>query len=309
MTKVSYYKKSNNPYIYADVDLNQVLFVNKEKRQRIDYVRENLTDTNKQRLKQEYLTTFTPSGTFAPSRQASNLSNYNGLMQFDIDGKDNPTLTPQEMKEKIINSDLKDYIYYMGLSCSGKGIWGLIRINGNKDDFKAHFEAFQEDLKSIGIIGDSACGNIALQRYISYDDNAYFNPQSEIYCKLIERADEPCKPRKGQANGLFEQHIATDKETEIMDNMIKGIEHHHYILTNNHGDSQKIISALVNTFGQSGLQYWLTIRMQRTPYDKDKQEKAYQATLSKYQQGGYIGNYGLNYIVSRYKQAKGVKYE
>jgi hypothetical protein len=224
MTKVSYYKKSNNPYIYADVDINQVLFVNKEKRQIIDYVREHLNDTNKQRLKQEYLTTFTPSGTFAPSRQASNLSNYNGLMQFDIDGKDNPTLTPQEMKEKIINSDLKDYIYYMGLSCSGKGIWGLIRINGNKDDFKAHFEAFQEDLKSIGIIGDSACGNIALQRYISYDDNAYFNPQSEIYCNMGNTAVEPCKPRKGRLNGIFEQHIATNKEIDIITHITQAIE-------------------------------------------------------------------------------------
>jgi hypothetical protein len=96
-----------------------------------------------------------------------------------------------------------------------------------------------------------------------------------------------------------------DIDKEKMDNMIKYIERHHLVLTNNHIDSTKIISSLVNTFGQIGQDYWLIIRSQRANnYDEDKQIKAYNSTWEKYCSGGNIGNYGMGIFYKYYTQAK-----
>jgi len=296
-------KEKNNTIL----DLNKVLFL-KDKRAitMIDNIR-NCSEKDRGEKKRK-LPAFTPVATFDFGHQASNLIHYNNLLQFDIDAKDNDNMTPTQMREKILNSDLSKYIYYCALSCSAAGIWGLVRVNGTIDDYKAHFEAFSNDLKAISISSDNSCSDLSRLRFISYDNSPYFNADSEIYTQTVNHTINPVKPRKQQVYSPYVSHTPTfSKATDTikMNNMIEDIQQSHIILTHSHQESNQIISALVNTFGQSGLEYWLTIRSQRQPYNEDKQTLSYQSTLKRYCNGNYIGNYSLGLIINKYKQERG----
>jgi hypothetical protein len=296
------------------IDLNRVLFL-KDKRaiQLIDNVRQcSESDRRKAKLQ---LPVFTPSGTFQGGHQASNLIHYNNLLQFDIDSKDNNYIAPDKMKDMIMQSDLSKYVYYLANSCSNNGIWGLVKTDGTVSDYKPHFTAFSNDLKSIGIVSDNSCSDISRLRFISYDDSPYFAPDSLIYTSTHINTAKPERAHQGDAMAYNMQAIpqqggnilpkqATPKEVDIITHITQAISNHTYVITHSHQDSLNIIAALCNTFGESGLPFWLTIRQQRNGYDTLKHTNDYTATLKRIASGHNVGNFGLKYIVNKYNEAK-----
>ena len=81
---------------------------------------------------------------------------------------------------KKINS--LPYVMYSSLSIGGKGMYALIPIlEENKNDFKAVFNALNEDFKGLGLSLDGLCVNVNRERYMSYDDKENWNTQCEIY--------------------------------------------------------------------------------------------------------------------------------
>src|SRR5690554_4569370 len=75
------------------------------------------------KAKKRTLGGITPSGIFS-NRSESGLIEHSGLIQFDIDSKDNP-VNMEELKFKIQHIP---YVAYLSLSTSGNGLWGLIPI-------------------------------------------------------------------------------------------------------------------------------------------------------------------------------------
>ena len=72
---------------------------------------------------------FTASGTFS-RRAAKNLIAHSGLIQLDLDGKDNPDWSVEDMRE-IVEAD--PHTRFAAISPSGDGIKALIRIPANPD--------------------------------------------------------------------------------------------------------------------------------------------------------------------------------
>jgi len=147
----------------------------------IERIRQTSDKKERDTLK-KMLPCFTPSGIFR-HRSAAGLLEHSGLLQFDVDPKENPTLnaaTAPIWKEQI--SRLKQ-VAYCALSASGTGVWGVIPI-AQPDCHKEHFAALKGDFAGWGIALDEACGNVDQLRFWSYDPEAYFNPNAATYGKI-----------------------------------------------------------------------------------------------------------------------------
>ena len=125
---------------------------------------------------------FTPS-CLCQGETAKEVKEINALIAVDLDEKDNKGLSLEEIRKRV-NS--LPYVMYSSMSVGGKGMYALIPIKEeNKNDFKAVFNALNEDFKVLGLTLDSSCVNINRERYMSFDDNEYWNDKAEIYTKKI----------------------------------------------------------------------------------------------------------------------------
>lgn len=115
---------------------------------------------------------------------AEKLNKYSGLMQFDIDFKENTHIENwTDLKSEIMNWK---NIAYCELSVSGTGFWGLIPI-AHPEKIQLHYKAVCEEFKSFGINLDvSKGGNATDLRGYSYDADAKFNHNAETYYRLFQ---------------------------------------------------------------------------------------------------------------------------
>jgi len=98
-----------------------------------------------------------------------------GWIQIDIDGKDNPTYSAPELKQKMSSWPFVGFCCY---SISGKGVWGLAPTNHS---ISATFNAIYQFTKSEGIKLDKTKGKAEAElRFISFDSEPYFNYTPEF---------------------------------------------------------------------------------------------------------------------------------
>lgn len=240
---------------------------------------------------------YTPS-CVCQGETAKEVKEINPLIAVDIDAKENEGVTLEEMRTKI-NS--LPFVMYSSLSVGGKGMYALIPIKeANKNDFKSVFNALNEDFKALGLTLDSSCINVNRERYISYDDNEYWNTKAEIYTKkisiptqvnttLLRGGDNANKP-------------LTAREFSKVKSMVEDIKENHLQLTKNHTDTLMLANCLSNILGEEGRQLLHIIRQQRSGYDEYKTDRTFDDMLYNNEDNE---RYGLGFIFSKYKEAKG----
>lgn len=118
-----------------------------------------------------------------------------GLMAVDIDAKDNPGWTTQELKGCLAQCR---NVAYCGLSLSGAGVWCIIPI-ADPEKHLQHFYALQRLFiqlgewkkgKGYGIVIDKQCKNPNRLRFHSYDPAPVWRDNAEP----LTVADQP-KPK------------------------------------------------------------------------------------------------------------------
>jgi hypothetical protein len=228
----------------APVNVNLLDWLKVDHKDVIQHLRSLSGETYKN--KKRSLAGITPSGTFS-NRSESGLIEHSGLIQFDIDGKDN-TVNMDDLKHKIKHIP---YVAYLSYSTSGNGLWGLIPIQ-HKDRHKAHFRAIQKAFDNAGITVDPAPSNVASFRFISYDPDPYFNNDAEVFTYTI---DKKIKRQSGRDN--------RDKVEEL----IGKIQMTHTDITNGYDNWLKIGFALSEEFGESGRIYFHQVSQWHSEYD------------------------------------------
>jgi len=113
----------------------------------------------------------TVSGLFT-GKTGDTLTQYSGLIAVDID-KIGENM--EKIKRKLM---ALPYVAYVGLSISGKGLFCIIPLTENVDNFLYHFLAIKEEFQGYGIEIDESCKDITRFRFYSIDDNAYFNHEA-----------------------------------------------------------------------------------------------------------------------------------
>jgi len=232
---------------------------------------EATTEEERERLKAErtelkkLLPCITPSGIFE-RRNTAGLVKYTGLMCLDIDKKDNKHITNySDLKRQLAN--ILNFAY-VGYSVSGNGYFCLVPI-AEPEKHLLHFRALQDDMAEFGIILDNAGSDITRLRFYSYDSEAYFNHQAEVYTKVYkEPVKVPPKQRviQEQGKGNFEKlfQLITSTGTDI---------------TGDYNQWFEIGCSLANEFGAAGLDYFHDISRFSQKYDGKTTDKQFKHCL------------------------------
>ena len=134
-------------------------------------------EKKRQFLKGTTMPALTPHGTVVTRDKDTKDKSFvpSGWIQIDIDGKDNPTYSAPELKQKMSSWP---FVGYCGYSVSGKGVWGLAPTNHS---ISATFNAIYQFTKSEGIKLDKTKGKAEAElRLISFDSKPYFNYTPEF---------------------------------------------------------------------------------------------------------------------------------
>ena len=222
--KVSCFKNYNTPGNPANVSLMAWLTSSKYK-DKVEVIRSTDDKQIRNELKSQ-LPAITPSGLFRTRETKvplqEKLISHSGLIQIDIDNLDERDL-------KYIKKDLQKLknVAYLGLSVSGKGLWGLIPIPPDPEYHGDHFEVLLQTFKKLlGITLDNKPKNVASLRGYSYDPKGYFNHSAIPFLnksKPIPKSNP--KPVKTERNEATSSKGLEDWIVREMENLTVGDRH------------------------------------------------------------------------------------
>ncbi len=231
-------------------------------------IRKAVTKQERDAMKAK-LPAITPSGTFS-SREEGGLLQHSGLIQIDIDSKENTHITNfGELKEQLANVQ---NIAYLGYSVSGEGFWGLVPIL-YPDKHKQHFTALKKDFLAWGIVLDEKPGNVASLRGYSWDPEGYFNHNAVPYSKLHEAKPEAYKPNPSV-------RFEASSESEKVEAVLKQIEGKSFDITEGYGNWFSLGCALANEFHETGRDYFHRISQFNKAYSQRETDNQFNRCLS-----------------------------
>lgn len=120
-------------------------------------------------IQKKQLPAIMPHGYFL-DRKAASIISHSGLVQIDIDAKDQDA-TFDLMDTLRAITDL-DFIAVAGISCSGQGIWALAAVEGiDKDNHAALASQVCDWIEAeVGVVCDRVVSNnLASLRFASHD--------------------------------------------------------------------------------------------------------------------------------------------
>ena len=267
-TTVSAFRNVENTAHPQDVNLLTWLQSDKYKG-RIARVRSISDHKQRRALKAEILPGITPSCTCS-YRNEKSVIKHSGLIQFDIDGKDNPGVIMPDLKQNLTRWN---FIAYIAFSASGNGLWGLVHLQ-HPSKHKEHFAALALEFSQLGITLDPEPKNPVSFRYYSYDPEAYFNHSASKFNKMIQpkRVERPpVHPVRHTSNPdalekLIDKAIASGKD-----------------MTQDRKEWVCLAWALINEFGEAGRSYFHALsrnyRTSEFSYDPKETDKQYDNCL------------------------------
>lgn len=275
--KMAVYKNCNMKVASKIVTLKEATKLGYEQKDLIDEIRV-ICDEKKEGWEQKKrelklkLQCYTPSKN-GYNRQLRDNNEYNNIISFDIDEKDNK-IPMGEIWRKLIEDK---YTLYCGLSASGKGIYGFYIGNGNINDYAAQYNAMIKHLNKMGINADTACGDITRLRFCSYDKDEYWNKTPEPFLLKSEEANKTTPSQYNNKSNCesTERAQLDEKEKEWFYDAINEIIDNKLSITNNHEESRAVGQELAYYFGEDGLIYYLIIRKQRKGYDEQISTQKY----------------------------------
>ena len=223
------------------------------------------------------LPAITPSGIFT-YRAADKLVQHSGLIQFDIDFKDNQHISNyDDLKSHLCNIN---NIAYCGLSVSGRGYWGLIPIQ-HTDRHKQHFRALKNAFSKLGLTIDDKPSNVAALRGYSFDPEAYFNHNAEVFTLL----DKPRPARK-----VKRTHYDNDSRSDV-EALIEQIQVSRIDITAGYDEWLKIGFAFADEFGEAGRDYFHAVSQYHSDYNEREADRQYTHCLRGNGQGVTISSF------------------
>ncbi|MBG7610760.1 PriCT-2 domain-containing protein, partial [Polaribacter sp. BAL334] len=228
------------------VDVNLLIWLKSIKHtKKVEEIR-NSKDENLVKALKSKLPAITPSGTFS-KRNTESLIQHTGLMQFDIDFKDNQHIENYfNLKNEI--SKIKE-VAYCGISISGKGFWGLIPIS-EPSKHKEHFESLFFAFKNIGINIDKSCADVSRLRGYSIDTEAYFNHHAPKFTQTLNLV-----PQKN----FTKTHLKTDNSESIknkVEKLLNRIQDTRIDIANTYESWFSVGCCFANEFGEQGRTYF-----------------------------------------------------
>lgn len=243
------------------VDVNLLSWLTSSKyKNEVLAIRKNEDKKQRDRIKAT-LPAITPSGIFS-ERKADGLIKHSGFIQFDIDN----ILDVQGTRKKI--TSLSE-VAYLGLSVSGRGLWGLIPI-AEPDHHKQYFEFIQKAFLSMGIKVDTSCKDVSRLRGYSYDPHAYFNHSATTLNKSYRQKKITRKSHFKADSGHF--------EADRIEYCLNEINARDIDLTANYNDWFAIGCSFAS-LGEAGRPYFHAVSQNYDRYNATETDKQFDKCL------------------------------
>ena len=194
-----------------NITLSEFLQLGKQHLNTIDQLRSCTEKAARDRIKRSQLPAATISAVLSTRESSQPLEKriicYNPLLTLDFDN------LPDIEEAKRILATLP-YIYYAGLSVSGRGLFAIIPIAAqDHTQHKTYFHALEKEMQTLGLTIDKACKDVTRLRVVSYDENPYINPGCIIYT-LPEAPDATEDPEAEEAPETQEEDFTALKLEE-----------------------------------------------------------------------------------------------
>lgn len=184
---------------------------------------------------------FTPCGLFT-RRSIDNVEKYNPILCIDIDYKDNLDVDFDFVFNKLKNNK---FIRAMHKSVSGKGYAVYIEVDNT--DLTRHGEVYAivagQFNKSLGVNVDMACTDISRLRFLSYDEDAFYNGESEI---LIVELPVVNKPRSSVDN------MTSDEQRKYTLQALQLALRNSADIADTYDNWLKVVYCISSVFGEDG---------------------------------------------------------
>ena len=198
---------------------------------------------------------YTPSGVFEV-RNSEGLIKHSGVLCIEWD--------------KVEDVDaLKDllggfpFVYYAGLSCSGCGVFALVKI-AEPTKHREYFRALSEYFGGIGYRVDESGKDVCRLRVASWDGSPVFNPDSEVWDILPTIAKPTYAPR-----------IATATDERLLLAGVEYITRYGVDITAGRNNWLSIGSCVKSIMGASGEDVFVALSRYHPQYRESDARKTY----------------------------------
>ena len=238
-------------------------------------------DTDVRNALKKTLPAATISGTF--SRRAANaITHYNGLVCLDFDAKDNPDLTPDQMK--AILADINE-VAYAARSVGGAGVFAIVPTNNTDPTLHPRLVEILEGLfRKMGLVIDRACKDVSRLRFVSWDEKAWTNPDPAVFdaARWLSVAAQNDERESRRPRPVFIREPRRDGDTvrRRVEEYIAAIEGSARDVTENYDDWIRLGFALANAFGADGEDYFQRISQFNPKYDHAETARKFQNCLT-----------------------------
>ena len=287
-TDVSFFESVNKSKT-KDLTLREALEIGKNNyKDAVDHIRKIDRVTNEDEYKKQKvrLGAFTISSLCGSTHKAEDIVKYTNIIGIDVDGKDNKEKSVDELKS-IING--YPYTFYSALSVGGKGLFALVQLDGDKNDFLGHFEAIKEDFNGMGVVIDEACKDVNRMRFVSYDEHPYINMDALVYTKKIISSSHTDIQKGGYSPKAKKPHAQEENDklhpltmppsseedkTKVREAM-KEVAKNHLVITHSHVETFSLASFFKYHFGEEGRGFLHICRKQRSGYQPWKVDRQF----------------------------------
>lgn len=289
---VSYYR-SYQDNEGVTVTLHDLLTTRRPEHARIlERVRAATDDAEKNRYKKQ-LPLFTPSAHLVNRKADVSLADklicYTGFMQFDIDPKGNPDMNACQVRDAMAGIP---FVAFVGLSASGRGVWGLVRI-GCPEQLEKHYQHFRHVVEGkTGIKLDTTKGSGATDlRYISHDAEARFKYEAVPLPLPAPKATKPKPPFKPNTPRTFAGRTWREQGGTVADAelLVKEVVERGINLLDDYQKWFAVGSGFAREFGESGRAMFHAVSQFDARYDARRTDKDFSGWVKSPQDKAQIG--------------------
>jgi hypothetical protein len=198
---------------------------------------------------------YTPSGVFEV-RNSEGLIKHSGVLCIEWD----------KVEDVDVLKDLLGglpFIFYAGLSCSGRGIFALIKI-ADPTKHRAYFRALSDYFGGIGYEVDRSGSDVCRLRVASFDAEPIFNANSEVW-DIVPTITKP----------TYTPQIATATDERLLLAGVEYITRHGIDITQGRNNWLAIGSCVKSILGASGEDVFVALSRHHPKYREYDARKTY----------------------------------
>jgi predicted P-loop ATPase len=261
-TQISFYK---NFLDKSGIDISVQEFLDKISlptwKNEIEAIRAATTEEEKDKIKKS-LACATIAGTFN-TKTNNGIREFSGLMVMDFDK------LGADLTEHLLQLKADPYSFAVWVSCSGKGICVLIKVQPER--WQEAFEGAEYYyLNKFGLVVDKSGKNVSRLRFVSYDPDLFVNEKALLFKQYLNKKVE--RERKAPVPASI--HTGNDLEY-----VIEQIEQKRIDITGTYDEWYRMGFALISAYGANAREYFHRISQFHPDYHPNNADRTFDYLL------------------------------